>query len=102
MTKEIFFSFTGTLLALISAAIIWFFKSLYEKHRAEILALAKYERFFVFNLTILKDNFDFVKKWIDSLSNHRPYSFSFGKFRVSDDETYKLSNLLLINRIISL
>ena len=63
LTKEILTSFAGTLLALLSAGIVWFIKSAYEKHRSEVLALAKFERIFANNLTILKDNFDFLDNW---------------------------------------
>lgn len=67
LPKEILASFAGTLLALLSAGFVWFLKSAHEKHRLEVLALAKFERIFANNLTILKDNFDFLDKWIGSL-----------------------------------
>ena len=101
LTKEIFTSFIGTLFALLSAGFVWFIKSAYEKHRSEVLALAKFERIFANNLTILKDNFDFLDKWIASLKNNRPYSFHFENYYINEEETYKISNLGLINRLLS-
>lgn len=101
LTKEILTSFIGTSFALLSAGFIWFMKSAYEKHRSEVLALAKFERVFANNLTILKDNFDFLDKWIASLKNSRPYSFHFENYYINEEETYKISNLGLINRLLS-
>ena len=101
ITKEILTSFAGTLLALLSAGFVWILKSAYEKHRLEVLALAKFERMFANNLTILKDNFDFLDKWIGSLKNNRPYSFHFENYYINEEETYKISNLGLINRLLS-
>ena len=101
LPKEILTSFSGTLLALLSAGFVWFLKSAYEKHRLEVLALAKFERIFANNLTILKDNFDFLDKWIGSLKNNRPYSFHFENYYINEEETYKISNLGLINRLLS-
>jgi hypothetical protein len=100
-TKEIFTSFIGTISALLTAGLVWFIKSAYEKHRSEVIALAKFERIFANNLTILKDNFDFLGKWIDSLKNNRPYGFHFENYYVNEEETYKISNLELINRLLS-
>lgn len=100
--KEIITSFVGTLLALFSAGLIWFLKSSYEKYGAEKRALAKFERIFANNLAILKDNFEFVDKWISSLENNRPYSFQFEKYFIDEDETFKLSDLKLINEILSI
>lgn len=102
ISKEILTSFAGTLLALLSAGVVWFIKSAYEKHRLEVLALAKFERIFANNLTSLKDNFDFLDKWIASLKNNRPYSFHFEDYYINEEETYKLSNLGLINRVLTL
>ena len=102
MPKEIITSFAGTLFALLSAGVVWLIKSAYEKHRSEVLALAKFERIFANNLTILKDNFDFLDKWIVSLKNNRPYSFHFEDYYINEEETYKISNLELINRILTL
>ncbi|MFH1402301.1 MAG: hypothetical protein ABIG87_01605 [Patescibacteria group bacterium] len=99
--KEILTSFAGTLLALLSAGIVWLIKSAYEKHKSEVLALAKFERIFANNLTILKDNFDFLDKWITSLKNNRPYSVHFEGYYINEEETYKISNLELINRVLS-
>ena len=101
ITKEILTSLAGTLLALLSAGFVWFLKSAYEKHRLEVLALAKFERIFANNLTILKDNFDFLDEWIASLKNNRPYSFHFENYYINEEETYKISNLGLINRVLS-
>ena len=101
LPKEILTSFAGTLLALLSAGLVWVIKSAYEKHRLEVLALAKFERIFANNLTILKDNFDFLDKWIGSLKNNRPYSFHFENYYINEEETYKISNLGLINRLLS-
>ncbi len=101
LSKEILTSFAGTLFALLSAGFVWFLKSVYEKHRFEVLALAKFERIFANNLTILKDNFDFLDKWIASLKNNRPYSFHFENYYINEEETFKISNLGLINRLLS-
>ena len=101
LPKEILTSFAGTLFALLSAGFVWFLKSAYEKHKLEVLALAKFERIFANNLTILKDNFDFLDKWIGSLKNNRPYSFHFENYYTNEEETYKISNLGLINRLLS-
>ena len=101
LSKEILTSFVGTLFALLSAGLVWFIKSAYEKHRFEVLTLAKFERIFANNLTILKDNFDFLDKWIGSLKNNRPYSFHFENYYINEEETYKISNLGLINRLLS-
>lgn len=101
LPKEILTSFVGTLFALLSAGFVWFLKSAYEKHRSEVLALAKFERIFANNLTILKDNFDFLDKWIASLKNNRPYSFHFENYYINEEETFKISNLGLINRLLS-
>lgn len=76
-------------------------KSAYEKHRSEKLALAKFERIFATNLTTLKDNFEFVDNWISALKNDRPYSFHLEKYFIDDETTFKLSNLELINSVIS-
>ena len=102
LSKEILTSFAGTLLALLSAGIVWLVKSAYEKHKSEVLALAKFERIFANNLTILKDNFDFLDKWITSLKNNRPYSIHFESYYINEEETYKISNLGLINRVLSI
>ena len=101
LPKEILTSFTGTLFALLSAGFVWFLKSAYEKHRLEVLALAKFEKIFANNLTILKDNFDFLDKWIGSLKNNRPYNIHFENYYINEEETYKISNLGLINRLLS-
>ena len=101
LPKEILTSFAGTLLALLSAGLVWVIKSAYEKHRLEVLALAKFERIFANNLTILKDNFDFLDKWIGSLKNNRPYSFHFENYYINEEETYKIGNLGLINQLLS-
>src|SRR3989338_8709552 len=100
--KEILTSFVGTLFALLSAGLIWLIKSDYKKHRFEVLALVKFERIFANNLTILKDNFDFLDKWIASLKNNRPYSIHFESYYINEEETYKISNLGLINRVLSI
>ena len=102
LSKEILTSFAGTLLALLSAGIVWLVKSAYEKHKSEVLALAKFERIFANNLTILKDNFDFLDKWIASLKNNRPYSIHCESYYINEEETYKISNLGLINRVLSI
>lgn len=94
-------SFTGSLLALLSAALIWFLKSAYEKHRAEKLALAKFERIFLNNLIILKDNFDFIDKWIASLENNRPYNVYLEKYFIDEEATFKISNLKLVGSILT-
>lgn len=101
LSNKILTSFAGTLFALLSAGFVWFIKSAYEKHKSEALALAKFERVFANNLTILKDNFDFLDKWIASLKNNRPYSFHFENYYINEEETYKISNLELINRLLS-
>lgn len=101
LLKGILTSFAGTLLALLSAGVVWLVKSAYEKHKSEVLALAKFERIFANNLTILRDNFDFLDKWIVSLKNNRPYSVHFESYYINEEETYKISNLGLINRVLS-
>jgi len=101
LSNEILASFIGTLFALLSAGFVWFVKSAYEKHRSEMLALAKFERIFANNLTILKDNFDFLDKWIASIKSNRPYSVHFENYYINEEETYKISNLGLINRLLS-
>lgn len=100
-TKEILTYFVGTLFALLSAGFAWFIKSAYEKHVSEVLALSKFERMFANNLTILKDNFDFLDEWIASLQNNRPYSFHFESYYINEEETYKIHNLGLINRLLA-
>ena len=102
ITKEIFISFAGALLALFSASIVWFLKSAYEKHKSEILALSKFERIFAINITVLRDNFEFIDKWIAAIGQNRPYSFHFENYYINEEETYKLSNLKLINLILSI
>lgn len=102
ITNDILVSFAGTALALLLAGLIWFLKSAYEKHRSEKFALAKFERIFANNLTILKDNFEFIDNWISSLKNGRPYSFQFQKYFLNEDETFKISNLKLVNNILSI
>lgn len=99
LSNEIMTPFIGTLFALLSAGFVWFIKSAYEKHKSEVLALKKFERIFANNLTILKDNFDFLDKWITSLKNNRPYIFHFENYYINEEETYKISNLGLINRL---
>ena len=102
ISKDVLTSFAGTLLALLSAGLVWFLKSAYEKHRAEKLALAKFERIFANNLTILRDSFDYLDKWVAALQKGRPYSFHFEKYFIDEDETFRLSNLELINSILSI
>jgi hypothetical protein len=92
ISKDILTSFVGTTLALLSAGIIWFLKSAYEKHRSEKLALAKFERIFAINLTTLKDNFEFIDNWISALRSDRPYSFQLEKYFIDEETTFKLSN----------
>jgi len=102
ITKEILTPFVGTLLVLISAGVVWFLKLAYEKHKVEVLALSKFERIFANNITILKDNFDFLDEWISILKQNRSYSVHFRSYYINEKETYKLSNLNLINRILSI
>lgn len=101
-SNEIFTSFIGTLFALFSAGVVWFIKSAYEKHRSEVVSLVKFERIFVNNLTILRDNFEFLGDWIISLENNRPFSIHFQNYYINEEETYKINNLELINRLLSL
>lgn len=101
ITKEISASFAGTLLAILSAGVIWLIRSAYEKYRAETLALRKFEIIFANNLTALTDNFEFIDKWISAIKNNRPYSFQLRELTLSEEETYKISNLRLINKILS-
>ena len=101
LSKEILTPFVGTLFALLSAGLVWFIKSAYEKHRFEVLALAKFEIIFAIYPEIIKNNFDFLDKWIASLKNNRPYSFHFENYYINEEETYKISNLGLINRVLS-
>jgi len=102
LSKEIFTSFAGTFLALLSAGLVWFLKSAYEKHRREVLALARFERLFALDLTIHEDNFKFIDRWIATLRQDRPYSFHFENYYLDEEETYKLNNLKLINLILSI
>jgi len=102
INQDIANTFTGTLLAIFTAGIVWVFKSAYEKHRSEVLALARLERMFVVDIQLLKDNFEYVGKWIEAIDNSRPYSFHVEKYFISDEETYKLSNLELISRILTI
>lgn len=102
ISNEVLTSFTGAVLALISASLVWLLKSAYEKHRKEILALAKFERIYAINLTLLKDNFEEIDNWIASLNRNRPYSFYRGTYYLDEEETYRLSNLELISRILNI
>lgn len=102
ISQEVANSFLGTSIALFSAAFIWFLKTTYEKHVKEMLILAKFERFFALNLRYLTDNFGFVDEWINSLKNNRPFSFYIQDYIVDDDESYKINNLLLINKLLPL
>lgn len=101
LSQELLTPFVGMLFALLSAGFVWLVKTAYEKHRSEVLALAKFERIFANNLTILNDNFHFLDEWIVSLKNNRPYSFHFESYYINEEETYKISNLGLINRLLS-
>ena len=101
ISKEVFTSFAGTLLAIFSAGVVWFIRSAYEKHKAEKSALAKFERIFALNLTMLSDNFYFIDEWSVALRNDRPYSFQLREFIIDEEATYKTSNLRLINKILS-
>jgi len=100
--KEILTSFAGMLLALLSAGIIWLLKLAYEKHKSEVLTLARFERIFVINSRILKDNFEFIDKWIFALKKNRPYSFHFENYYINEEGTCKFSNLNLIKQILSI
>lgn len=102
ISNEVLTSFTGAVLALVSAGLVWILKSAYEKHRKEILALAKFERIYAIDLTLLKDNFEEIDNWITSLNRNRPYSFYIGTYYLDEEETYKLSNLKLISRILNI
>lgn len=103
ISQEIFISFAGTLLALLSAGVVWLLKSAFDKHRSEIIALAKYERGLATNLEILYDNFGFLDRWIDSIkNNNRPFSAHFEKYIIDDNEHYKIADLELINQIVQL
>lgn len=102
ISKSIIISFAGAILTIFSAGIIWIIKSAYEKHKAEKFALSKFERTFAINSRLLKDNFDFIKQWRLSIEQGRPYSFSLRNFSVSDEDTYKLSDLKLIKEILTL
>lgn len=102
ITKDIVTSFAGTLLALLSACLVWLFKSGYEKHKSEKVALAKFERIFVINIEILKDNFEFIDEWVAAVEQNRPFSFHFEDYNINEEETYKISNLKLINQIFSI
>lgn len=99
-TKEILTSFIGISFVLLSAGLVWLLKSAYEKHTSEVLALKKYERIFVNNLTILKDNFGFIDKWIFALKQNRTYSVFFENYYINEEESYKLSNIGLINEVL--
>lgn len=103
ISKEILNSFAGTSLALLSAGLAWLLKSTLDKHKSEIVALAKYERCLAINLEILYDNFNFLDQWIDSIKiNNRPFSVHFEKYLINDNEHYKISDLKLISKVIFL
>lgn len=103
ISQEIFISFAGTLLALLSAGFVWLLKSAFSKHESEIMALARYERCLVINIEILNDNFDFLNRWLNSIKNrNRPYTAHFEQYLIDDSEHYKISDLELINQIIYL
>jgi len=102
IATKIFTSFAGTILAILSASVIWLVKLAYEKHKAEVLALAKFERMFVQNIPLLQDNLQFINQWIEALKNNRPFSFHIEKLITNEEATYKLSNLKLVNKILSL
>lgn len=102
LNSEILSSFLGTFFALLSAGILWIIKSAYEKHARENLALSKFERMCSFNLTALKDNLIFIEQWATSAKNNRLFSYMFEKLLINEEETYKLSDLKLINRILSI
>lgn len=89
-------------LGIFSAAVIWVFKSAYSKHMEEMRALAKYERMFIINMTFLNDNFEFIDKWIKTIESNHPFSFVFRSFYINDEDTFKLSNLSLIKKIIDI
>lgn len=93
-------SILGTLIALASAGIVWLLNTAYEKHRAEKIALARYERIYAVNLAIHKDNFEEIDKWITSLDRGHRYSFYIGKYYLDEEETYKLKDLEVIQQIL--
>lgn len=102
ISSELATSFIGALFALLSAGIVWVLKSAYERHRAEVIALSRFERIFANNLTILRDNFKFLNDWINSLEKGRPFSIHFESYYINEEETYKIKNLELINHLLSL
>ncbi len=99
-SPEIFSSFIGTLLALLSAGLVWMLKTAYTKHGNEMAALARFERMYAKNLTLVRDNFEQIQNWISACSQQRPFSFHFEPFLFDDEESFKLKNLFLINAVI--
>lgn len=100
--KEFLVYFASTLLALLSAGFVWLLRLIYEKHKMEMLALAKFERLFVKDITILKDNFDFIDEWISVLAGNKRYKCCFINYCINEEDTYKITNLELVNKIFSI
>ncbi len=94
-------SFVGTLVALFSAGVVWLIRSAQEKHKKESLALARIERIFALNLTRLNDNLEFIENWIAALEINRPYSFYIASLTDCEDESYKIGDLDLINKLLN-
>lgn len=102
INAQVLNSFTGTGLALLTAAFLWIIRSAYEKHRSERLALVKFERMIVLNIRYLDDNLEHINKWIESTKNDRPYSYSFQALSTNDEDTFKLSHLGLVRQLVEL
>lgn len=43
-----------------------------------------------------------MHQWVESLKNHRPYSYHFSEYVIEKDEIYKIDHRGLVNRIIAL
>jgi|GEM_PF-2803045 hypothetical protein len=102
MIEQIYSSFIGGLLAILSAGILWLIRTSYEKHKGEILVLARFEKILELNRLILKETFEFIDQWHACIQNNRIFKVHFQKFSINDGEIHKLSSLTLINILLSL
>lgn len=81
---------------------LWAFKSAYSRSIEENIALARYERISSINLTNLADNYEIVDKWIAAIDQERVFRQPFSAMIVDDESSYKLKEIALIRKIISL
>jgi hypothetical protein len=102
MNGQILPSFIGSILALLSAGIVWVIKAAHSKHVSEITALSKYEKVCALNIRYLSDNLMFIEEWLVALSKNRPYSFHVLDLVTNDDDIHKISNRRLLNKLIVL